>query len=308
MARILPQIVCYIAMVGASVICSRTATAQQSLVDSARHHLIGGRLLLAANAFRAALRIDSANAPAWNGLGASLNRLEHFDDALVAQDHAVRLDPANAAFRFNRALILAELGRFERALVDLDTALARSPRFVPALTERGAAHAALGNVPRAREDWDRALHLDSTYIWSYYYRGLLEFERGHYAEAASDLARVSAREALPSAHLWSWLAHRRAGLAPPTLPHTIEWPGPILAHVHGEISAARLIDGAQRARLKQDERRLASALFFIAQLQLLDGDRRTATATLNRMLRLEAPSLVEQRVARAELRRLASTR
>ncbi len=95
------------------------ATAARLLAD-------GGRIVLAARLFGAALEADPTNVPALIGRGALLTSpdLAAFEDLLAeglrALDRAVQLEPDNPEARFWRAVAAANLGLFPEALVDLD--------------------------------------------------------------------------------------------------------------------------------------------------------------------------------------------
>jgi tetratricopeptide (TPR) repeat protein len=270
-----------------------------------RRHLGEARFADALAAFRSAVRMDSTSTAAWRGMAVALHRLERYPEALDALNRAAALSPQDFGVRFNRALTLSELGQLTAALADLDTAVTLRPEFAPAWTERGAANALLGRLSDARADWQKALTLDSTYIWSRYYRGLSAITSGDYRAAAADLDAVTQREGLLAAHLWRWVAYRLDGRAAPPLPAPgREWPGPIAAFLRGERSATQLVAAAHEARLPIDDRRLASAHFFIAQTYLADNRPDDARVELERVLALRVPRHAEIVAAESMLRRL----
>lgn len=271
-----------------------------------RNHLAANRFAEARAAFSEAIRLAPNDADAWNGLGGALNRLEQYAEAYHAQDRAVQLNPAHGGMRFNRGLVAIELGRFQDALRDFDDVLLRRPAFAPGLTERGTALAALGDRKAASEMWERALATDSLYVWPRYYRALQAIADGRFEPAAGDLdAIIAVQPEHTGAHAWRWVAYRRSGKSAPSLPaDRAAWPGAVLDFLDGGISADSLIARAHRARLSVDDRRLASALFFTAQRQLVTGDTAAALRALDRMLALRVPAHAEVTVARVELRRL----
>jgi tetratricopeptide (TPR) repeat protein len=289
-----------------TILAGTPASAAQDSVAAGRVHLRDGRLADALGAFRAAASLDSTNASAWNGMGSVLNQTERYREALEAADRAVRLDPRHAGYRFNRGLVYAELGRFREAIAEYDSALAWRPGLAPALTERGTARASLGERDAARTDWDRALALDSAYVWTRFYRGQFAIVAGDFAAAAADLDVVADREALLSAHLWRWVARRGSGRAVPGLPASTMtgWPGPIAAFLAGRITADQLASEAHRARLALDERRQATAHYFIGQKQLFDGNRRAARQSLERAVAFSGPRFADRIAAEEALRRL----
>lgn len=262
-----------------------------------------GRLGEAIEALGRATVAEPENAAAWNALGSALNQSERYDEALVAADKAVALDPS-FVHRFNRGLVNWEHGRFAEALSDHDAALAARPGFAPALTERGAALAALGRLEEAKASWSAALAADPAYIWPRYYRGVAAVVAGDFGAAAGDLDAVAAKESLASVQLWRWVAHRRAGRAAPELELSAGWPGPVARFLQGALSATELLAEARRERPAGDDRRVASALYFIGQKHLADGRIEEARDAFRQAIDINAPLHSERAGAQAELQRL----
>jgi Tol biopolymer transport system component/tetratricopeptide (TPR) repeat protein len=245
---------------------------------------------------------DSLNHAAWMRLAGAYHQAEQYPEAMVALDRAVRLAPKNHAVRFNRALTLSEVGRIGEAAAELDTAITLRQDFAPSFTERGAARALVGRVREAQADWATSLRLDSSYVWARFYRGLAAVASGDFAGAATDLDAVTSSQSLLSAHLWRWIAYARAGRVPPALPASdTQWPGPIAAFLEGRLSDTALVARAHEARLRIDDRRLASALFFIAEKHLIDGRVAEARETFARVLSTPAPRHAEVVAAAAHL-------
>ena len=245
---------------------------------------------------------DSLNHSAWLRLAGAYHQAEQYTEALVALDRAVRLAPKNHGVRFNRALTLSEVGRIEDAAAELDTAITLRQDFAPSFTERGAARALSGRVREAQADWATSLRLDSSYVWARFYRGLAAVASGDFPAAVTDLDAVTSSQSLLSAHLWRWIAYARPGRVPPQLPASdTQWPGPIAAFLEGRLSDTALIARAQEARLRIDDRRLASALFFIAEKHLIDGRVAEARETFARVLATPGPRHAEVVAAAAHL-------
>lgn len=283
------------------------ATAHADPLSEGRRLMGEGRLGEAIEVLGRVTLAEPDNAAAWNALGSALNQTERYDEALVAAEKAVTLDPS-FAHRFNRGLVNWEHGRFAEALRDHDAALAARPGFAPALTERGAALAALGRIEEAKASWSEALAADPAYIWSRYYRGVAAVVAGDFAAAAADLDAVAAKESLASVRLWQWVAHRRAGRAAPELDLAAEWPGPVGQFLQGRLSAGELLAEARRERPAGDDRRVASALYFIGQKHLADGRTGEARAAFREALAIDAPRHSERAGAEAELQRLGAAR
>lgn len=280
------------------------AAAAQAPMDEARAHMAAGRFLDAAIVLEVVVAAEPENAAAWNMLGAANNYGESYRRANEAAERAVELAPEIVRYRFNRALTRWEVGNFEGALADHDFVLSHEPAAAHALTERGAVLAALVRYEEAEASWSASLEADPNYIWAHYYRGQALIAQGRYAEAAPSFSHVLEREDFYPARLWSWVAHRRAGLAASDLPPQEGWPGAIGAYLRGELSAHALERAARAARLEIDDRRLVSALYFIAQRSLTEGKPHAARRALRRALALAVPDFPERRAAEAELARL----
>lgn len=278
-------------------------SAAATALDTGRKLIAEGRYADAAALLERVVTSEPANAAAWNALGAASNYSENYTRANEAAEQAAALDPANISFRFNRALTRWETGRFDDALADYDFILAARPDSANALTERGAALSALGRFEEAEASWSASLKADPAYVWAHYYRGQAAMAQGRHADAAAEFSRVLARENFYPARLWSWIAHRRAGLSPPDLPTDQSWPGQIGAYLRGDINSAALEGAAKQMRLAIDDRRMASALYFIAQKQLADGREAEARGTLDRALALVVPAHPERVAARMEASR-----
>ncbi len=273
-------------------------------LEAGRKLIAEGRYNEAATLLESVVASEPVNAAAWDALGAASNYAENFVRANEAAEQAVALDPASLAFRFNRALTRWETGRFDGALADYDHILAARPGSASALTERGAALSALGRFEEAEASWAASLKADPGYVWAHYYRGQAAMAHGRHAEAATEFNTVLAREDFYPARLWSWIAHRLAGLTPPDLPPDTSWPGRIGAYLRGDLDSATLEAAAQQLRLGIDDRRLASAFYFIAQKQLADGQTVEARVALDRALALAVPSHPERVAAGMEALRL----
>lgn len=128
----------------------------------------------AAQAYRAALAIDSTHADAWNNLGWSLAKLGLFDEALPAFRGALRHRPgdelaannlawaagevSNAGFK--RAFALQRTGRGSESVPIYRALLATHPRWVNAHYNLGHALMGLDHHAEAVAEFRRTLELD----------------------------------------------------------------------------------------------------------------------------------------------------
>jgi tetratricopeptide (TPR) repeat protein len=288
----------------AGIAFSVAAAAHADPLADGRRLISEGRLVEAVEILEKAASADPANAATWNALGGALNRLEHYERALTAAERAVALDAGSFGHRFNRGLVYWEHGRFSEAVSDFEAALQLRPGFAPALTERGASLAALERLHEAKQSWIAALAADPAYVWPHYYHGLASVVAGDFVAAAADLDTVAAKETLFSAQIWRWVAYRRQGLKAPELSPPAEWPGAIGLYLDGQMTAEALLAEANRMRLSIDDRRLASAWYFIGQKHLAEGRVDHAKAAFRNAIAIKAPRHSERAGAEAELERL----
>ena len=120
-----------------------------------------GKLLLAVEAFQAAVRTTSDFADAYNGLGVALADLGRWEEAVSAYQKALALpgyaDPATA--RQNLAWAYVNLGRLDAAREELGTALRLSPNLVSAHYHLGLVYQRLGQRPEAIRTFRRVIEL-----------------------------------------------------------------------------------------------------------------------------------------------------
>jgi Tfp pilus assembly protein PilF len=127
----------------------------------------------AAQAYRAALALDSTNADGWNNFGWSLAKLGFYDESLPAFRTAVRLKPpytlaANnlawaagevPAQRFKQAFALQQTGRDAEAVPIYRELIADAPQWVNAHYNLGHALMKLGHDHEAAAEFQRTVEL-----------------------------------------------------------------------------------------------------------------------------------------------------
>src|ERR1700677_3711333 len=79
---------------------------------------------------RAALKLNSSNAPAWCNLGAILRKSNRPEEALASYDKALAIKPDYVDALYNRGNVLLDLLRPVEALASFDKALAIKPDHV----------------------------------------------------------------------------------------------------------------------------------------------------------------------------------
>ena len=111
-----------------------------------------------------ALEIDPQQAMAHSNLGLALQRLQRFDDALLAYDQALQIDPDDLPAINNYGNMLSQLLRFSEAIVLFERALELSPAWSEALGSKGYALIGMARYEEALACIDRALEIDADLV------------------------------------------------------------------------------------------------------------------------------------------------
>jgi len=91
--------------------------------------------------------------------GFALNRLEMYDDALLAFDKAIEIDPKRVDLWQNKAYSLTKLGRFMEVLKCYEVMSGIEPRNPEIWSKKGEIHLALGQINEANEAFSIAKSL-----------------------------------------------------------------------------------------------------------------------------------------------------
>jgi Flp pilus assembly protein TadD len=109
--------------------------------------------------YRQSLEINPDDADAVNSLGAILDRLGRFDEALACYRKSQELKPDDAIAYYNLGNLLANRGRFDEALDQFQRAIEINPHFSKAHGGLGVALAARGRPGEALKHYRIALKL-----------------------------------------------------------------------------------------------------------------------------------------------------
>jgi len=102
----------------------------RTLYRSALEDFIGGRVDDAIAAYRKAIELDPALAPAWNGLSKALERKGDLDGALEAGRKLVELEPNDALSHTNLSQLFQKKGMIPEAEAEKAIAMRLSMRKV----------------------------------------------------------------------------------------------------------------------------------------------------------------------------------
>ena len=142
--------------------------------------------------FEQVIALDSANAAAHNGRGASRLQAGDVEAALADFEQAIALDANLVAAHNNHGAALLMAGQPQAAIVDFTQALTLDGLNVPALRNRGDAYRALDDNRRAIADYQVALNVDPDYYAAYLNRAHAYFALGEYSLAIEDYNRALA--------------------------------------------------------------------------------------------------------------------
>ena len=113
----------------------------------------------AADAYGAALAVDSTRVDVWLAQGTALVRAKRSGEALTAFDRASTLDTTNAKAAFNRGVVLEELERNDEAIAAYAQASARDTAYADPHLNAGSLLARMGRNAEARRELERYLAL-----------------------------------------------------------------------------------------------------------------------------------------------------
>jgi tetratricopeptide (TPR) repeat protein len=149
---------------------------------------------------------DLANIVFWRGY--AHDRQNATDAALADYSEAIRLDPANAAAYDGRARLLVATGQRERAIEDWSALVKLDPKNPTSYINRGALLYLGGDLDGAIADFDAALALDPNHPNAFNNRGAAWRDKGDLDRA---FAESRPRNRL-AAGFWARLPQSRACL------------------------------------------------------------------------------------------------
>src|SRR5262245_16068550 len=124
-------------------------------------------LTSAAHHFREVTRLDPTRAGAFVNLGAVLNLMQQYDEAITALRKAIQLDPHRVEGFYNLGLVYRRKGQTDLSISAYKEALRLNPRMADAhlnlanlLMEKQQPHLALAHYEEAlkvRSGWDKAI-------------------------------------------------------------------------------------------------------------------------------------------------------
>jgi tetratricopeptide (TPR) repeat protein len=116
-----------------------------------------GELTSAAHHFREVTRLDPLRAGAYINLGAVLNVLQQYDEAITSLRRGIQLDPQRVEGYYNLGLVYRRKGQLELAIQAYREALRLNPRLADTHLNLGNLLVEKGQFKQAIQHYDHAL-------------------------------------------------------------------------------------------------------------------------------------------------------
>ncbi len=258
-------------------------------------HLAGGKLELAEQSCRQALRLNPQLATAHNTLGVILNQQGRSADAATSFERAIEINPSFTLAYVNWGATLHGLGRSDQGIAACRQALVLDPTLATAELELSKILRETGQLDEAFAAANRATAIDPNSAEAAFQLALLEQGRGAIGEAIAHYRRTVSLE---PRHAPAWCnlgtllkqkkqlreafeAFQHAAQTEPTLAEAHFSLGVLLQH-QGNMPAAR--DAYERAVAAKPE--YAEALNNLGSVLAHVGDWKRAAECYSRSLEI----------------------
>lgn len=162
-----------------------------SLCTLGEQELAGGNLKNAAAAFRRAIELRPAHAPAWNGLGRCFQFAGEAGQAMRCFDTALAHVPDHLPSRFGRAVILHDLGNLPEARRAYEELLKVAPGQAVFHNNLGTVLDAMQDLQSAERCYQSAIRLDTRYATAWANLAGLRTRQNRIAEAREYYTRAT---------------------------------------------------------------------------------------------------------------------
>ena len=139
-----------------------------------------------------AIRLDPANADAFNNRGVVHANRGELREAMADYTQAIEIDPVHTQAYYNRALAHSRLLEFGEAIADFSQAIELGRTEAQVYLDRGNAYYDASNFKAARDDFTQAITLDQTNEYAYRNRGLTYHSLGEFEKAIADFKQAIA--------------------------------------------------------------------------------------------------------------------
>ncbi len=136
--------------------------------------------------FSLAVKLDSANEPAWINRGNLHRETGEYAKAVEDYSAALNLNPRNARAYNNRGLAYSDQDRWSEAIGEFDRAIQVDRNFADAYNNRGVARRMQNQLDAALEDYNRSVELNPEHAQALGNRAYVLKQTGKYHAAAKD--------------------------------------------------------------------------------------------------------------------------
>jgi tetratricopeptide (TPR) repeat protein len=260
--------------------------------------------------FNRAIYTNPAGAEAYVNRGLAYGSKGDYYRAIQDFDQAIRLNPNLALAYNNRGSTYTAKGDYDRGIQDLDQAIYLNSKDAKAYSNRGNSYTAKGDYDRAIEDFNQAIRLNPNFGAAYFNRGVARFLQGPVAAAVLDFTK-SVELASTDRHipLWLYVATARSGKKAAEVLGSAEkldlglWPGPISSLFLRKTDGKTLLEAAKNHDTKKERDQLCEAHFFLAEYEVIAGQKKPALAEFQEAATTCHLSRIENAAARVELKR-----
>jgi lipoprotein NlpI len=237
-----------------------------------------------------------------------------FDRAIQDYDLSINLNPNYAPAFNNRGNAYCAKGQLDRGIQDYDQAIKLAPIYDVAFDNRGLAYKTKGEFARAIQDYDQAIRINSQVQLTLYHRGQAQFALAEYSLAQKDFAAALHLQPKNAYNvIWVYLVQERGGTDAKTELQTnaaqldlTKWPGIVTSLFVGNATTDSVLAAAHDLDPKKQKSHLCEAYFFLAERDLISGNKPEALIFLQQALDTGATQNLEYSAAKDELRRLKS--
>ena len=145
-----------------------------------------GKMIRAIHICKELLKTYKQSLVLFNILGAALQAIGKFKEAIDSYSQAIRINPNDPDIHYNIGLAFYNLRQFDNSANSYNKAILLKPDYSGAHHNLGAIFYEIGNLDEAIKSYNRAIHLESNYVIAYSNRGNAFRDLGKFEEAIRD--------------------------------------------------------------------------------------------------------------------------
>jgi tetratricopeptide (TPR) repeat protein len=227
--------------------------------------------------------------------------IKNYTDGLAASWYTLEFYPLRSeAYRMS--------ARYDAAIKEDDIAISRDASFSDAFLARAHARQDSGNLTEALADYEKARNLDSEDPELPLLEGVVQWELGHFDDAARVFRRGS--EKSQYIFVWNYLADAKRRDLPRGLSDKLakldqdRWPAPVAKLIAGTAKPDDVFAAVREGDTFQRRTQACEANFYVGEWQLIQGDKTEAKRLLSQAAQACETGALELGAAKIELSRL----